>query len=107
MYKVDGNNISLTRGDTLCIQVNLLQYGTIFTPRPSDTIRFAMKKNINDLEVVLTKSIPIDTLMFELAPNETKELDYGSYVYDMEYTGVDGRVDTFLKGKFTLTEEVY
>ena len=47
-------------------------------------------------------------MILELEPNDTKTLDFGSYVYDVQITFADGRVDTFItEAVFKLTPEVY
>ena len=51
MYKTLGNNITLTRGDTLQLKVSLYnQDGTEYEPASGDVIRFTMKKNYTDAE---------------------------------------------------------
>ena len=110
MFFVEKNNdIVLTRGDTLLLQIKIMKEGKPYTPEPGDSIRFAMKKNYTDTddEVVLVKTIPIDTLILEIEPQDTKHLPMRSkYVYDIEFTDRFGRVDTFIKGIFTVGEEV-
>ena len=45
--------------------------------------------------------------MLHLEPNDTKTLDVGEYVYDIQLTTSDGDVDTFIAmAKLILTEEV-
>lgn len=109
-YKVDGTSITLTRGDTLRVKINPLMYGTtdeVYIPQEGDEIRFAMKKSYSDdEEVLILKDIPIDTCVLHLYPEQTKSLAYGKYVYDVQLTYADGAVDTFVKGTFSITEEV-
>lgn len=71
-------------------------------------MRFAMKKKITDQECLILKDIPIDTQVLSLEPSDTKNLDIGSYKYDIELTTIDGDVDTFIgPAVFKITEEVY
>ncbi len=108
MHSIDGNNITLTRGDTLFLELNLQKDGEAFTPEAGSSIRFAMKRKYTDDDsTALVKNVPTDTLMLEIEPDDTKELPMKkSYVYDIEYTDADGHVDTFISGTFTLAEEV-
>ena len=109
MHQIDGNNITLTRGDSLTIQLSLTKDGETYTPSEGSSIRFAMKRKYTDPDenVLLVKDIPIDTLVLEIEPEDTKPLTMKSkYVYDIQLTDETGRVDTFIKGIFTIGEEV-
>jgi uncharacterized membrane protein YkoI len=47
-------------------------------------------------------------MILELEPSDTKILDFGSYVYDIEITFKDGTVDTFItEANFKITPEVH
>lgn len=102
-------NITLTRGDSLFLQIDLVKNDEPYIPGPEASLRFAMKQRYKDPdeEVVLVKSIPISTMILEIAPEDTKTLVMGkTYVYDIELTDEQGHVDTFVKGTFTIGEEV-
>lgn len=98
--------ISLVRGDTLRMQVEILIDDEPYTPVNGDRVRFALKQSYSSNKVLIHKSIPIDTLILHLAPSDTKKLAFGNYVYDIEITFVNGDVDTFIRGEFKLEEEV-
>lgn len=104
---ISNNEISLTRGDSLVAKVTLMDGSDEYIPQEGDSIRFAMKKTYGKNQVLIKKDIPISTLILELLPEDTKNLAFGTYVYDIEITFANGRVDTFIpKGVFKLTEEV-
>lgn len=107
-YSVKKNTIYLTRGDTFRATIALKDAeGEIYTPESDETIRFAMKKNYEDAEPLLLISVPYDTLELVILPNDTKELPFGSYVWDMQITRSNGDIDTFItKAQLVLTEEV-
>ena len=109
MLTIDGNNnITLTRGDTLTLTVELTKDGETYTPEEGDVIRFALSKGYlgePGYEFKLDKTIPNDTLTFTLSSTETA-LDYRSYNYDIQVTHSDGCVDTFISAKLTITGEV-
>ena len=106
---INGTTISLTRGDTLKLNIILERGDETYVPDPEDTIRFALKKRIGDNEpLLILKGVPIDTLILKLDPEDTKELDYGTYKYDLELTTADGEVVTFIgPADFIITEEVH
>lgn len=111
MYTVKKTSITLTRGDTFKAQISITDKdGNPYELQEGDTVRFAMKKSYNDADedVLIVKNIPTDTLILTLNPEDTKELPFGSYVYDIQLTSAVGEVDTFItKASLTLTEEVY
>lgn len=57
---------------------------------------------------MILKQIPIDSMTLRIDPEDTKNLNFGTYVYDVELTTKDGIVDTFITpSSFKITEEVY
>lgn len=113
MHKItqteEGYDIMLTRGDSLLLDVGMTKSQQPYTPQEGETVRFAMKQTYKDADsaVKINKQIPIGTMRLELLPTDTKNLKMGkTYVYDIQYTDSNGRVDTFIKGNLTLTDEV-
>lgn len=120
-YSVQGTTIKLTRGDSLILQVVILRKkdkepSEIYTPQEGDTVRFALKRNMMnpektkyiDKKPLIEKDIPIKTLILRLESEDTKFLEFGNYVYDIELTTKDGIVDTFIAdADFILTPEVH
>lgn len=113
--KISGTSISLTRGDTLRVLINIFRGNQPYIPVQGDTVRFALKRNLmnskrtayKDIEPLIMKEIPIDTMILELEPEDTKPFDFGTYVYDIQITFSDGTVDTFItEAIFKLTPEV-
>jgi hypothetical protein len=107
-YKISGTTITLTRGDTCAIDINIFtQDGAKYQLQPGDTVRFAMKQNYSDASPLVVKEIDKQLMQIWLEPEDTKGLNFGNYVYDIQLTTADGIVDTFIpKGKLKLTEEV-
>ena len=113
---INGTKISMTRGDTLRVAVSMTRNGEPYTPENGDVVRFAAKhkkmksgdKEYSDVEPLILKTIPNGTMVLELVPSDTKDLDFGEYVYDIEITFEDGTVDTFITASpFILTPEVH
>lgn len=109
MLNIDGNNnITLTRGDTLTLTVELTKDGETYVPEEGDVIRFALSKGYlgePGYEFKFEKIIPHDTLTFTCSSVETT-LDYRSYNYDIQVTHSDGCVDTFISAKMQIIGEV-
>lgn len=115
MIKVKGKAITMTRGDTLSLRLHLTLDGEDYAPVAGDVIRFAVKhaamnderSEYTDTEPLILKEIPTDTMVLRLDPADTKELGFGTYVFDIQMTYADGAVDTFLpEGLLKLTPEV-
>lgn len=113
---ISGTSITLTRGDTLKVKINIMKDNEIYVPQVGDSVRFALKHPAmnskktayKDTEPLIVKNIPTDTLLLTLNPEDTKNLDFDTYVYDIEITFSDGSVDTFItQAIFKITPEVY
>lgn len=116
MFEIEGSKISLTRGDTAYIQVGIIKDGAEYTPEQGDSVRFALKHaemNPNrtaykDAEPLVVKDIPISSMMLKIEPEDTKELKFGKYTYDIQITFANGDVDTFIPpSQFEVLPEVY
>lgn len=109
MQNISGTTIYLTRGDTFktLVGMKMRDSGEEYTPAEHDVIRFMVKRNYSDAQPVIAKVIPNDTQMLILEPSDTKPLDFGGYVYDIELTKANGDVDTFIAGaSLVITKEV-
>ena len=110
MVTINGTNISVTRGDTLDVTIEILYPdGSPYTVRDGDVIRFALKQRYTDVEPLILKEIPHAGMNLRLEAEETKTLKAGGapYVYDIQITLEGGTVCTFIdRAKFTVTEEV-
>ena len=107
LYIDDEQNIELTRGDTGFFTIALKDSsGKDYEPQQGDTLRFAMGKSFGG-EPLILKQIPISTLVLEVEPQDTSGLNFGKYVYDVEFTDAAGHVSTIILGNFTITKEVH
>lgn len=109
MLEVKDNKIKHTRGDTLPMEITIKvkATGEIYEPQEGDTCRFAMSKGYledDDYELILEKTIPMDTLAITLTSEEMK-IPYGTYNYDVQITHADGTEETFISSKITITGE--
>lgn len=99
-------NISLTRGDTGIFEVTVTDpNGSPYVSQQGDSMRFAMAKKYGG-EVLVNKNIPIDTKVLQLDPEDTKDLPFAKYVYDIQYTDSEGHVSTIISATIELTKEV-
>lgn len=109
MLRISGTTITLTRGDSAKIALDLeYNNGDPYKPQAGDVIRFALKKTYSDiLPPLLLINIPTDSLILHISAAESKQLAYGQYKYDIQITTANGDVDTFIdRATFIVTEEV-
>lgn len=109
------NRITMTRGDSLCVPVSVVIDGAEYAPQAGDAVRFALKRSaLNgagteyaDREPLIRKAIPVETMLLELTPGDTKNLGFGRYDYDVEITLAGGQTLTFISSTLTLLKEVH
>lgn len=116
MFSIIGNTIKLTRGDSFAAEfwLKYKQTGEAYEPQAGDSILFAVKSKLNaarteyiEEDPLIQKTISINDMTLRLAPEDTKELPFGSYFYDIEVTLADGTVDTVINNAtFLLVPEV-
>lgn len=104
-------SISVTRGDTLPVLVNIMSGYGPYQLKPDDEVTFSVKKSTDIGErAVITKVMTAETGLYcELTPKDTN-IPYGKYKYDVELkqgSGDNLRIFTIIKPTtFTVTEEV-
>lgn len=114
MIAVDDNyNITIVRGDSGYVKLSLVEIDgeeeVPYIPKEGETLRFAMAKKYGATEedCLILRPIDVSTLKLYFHPEDTKNLKFGDYKYDLEFTNEDGFVDTILKATFRIDEEVY
>lgn len=104
-YGSDNKHLKMVRGDSANISIVDLAL------QPGDTIRLTVKEHANSPEVkfqkVVTNFDPQGNGVIRITPDDTKGLDFRTYVYDIELTRADGSVSTVVKKhEFKIEEEV-
>lgn len=109
MLKIDDdNNIYLTRGDTPIIDVSLKdEEGNPYSMTSNERLIFTLRKLWDKGTILLTKTVA--TPVFTFTTDDTKDLDFGEYVYDIYlYNTNTNNRDTFIAEKiFTIGEEAH
>ena len=118
MFKIDGKqNIYITRGDSVSMDITLTQplppYEE-YTLQTGDKLVFTVRETAKTLEdtpeILIQKEFTDNRL--ELTGNDTAELEYGKYVYDIQLIFNSGEINTVIPytiGKlpgFNVCEEV-
>lgn len=100
--------IQLTRGDTARLTVSIINDLTQSEYQISDTdvLTLSIKKSIRDETTAVQKSVTgSDT--FYIEPDDTKDLGFGKYKYDVQLTTSGGEVYTVMgPNDFEIMQEV-
>ena len=106
---LDNYGIQATKGDTIIMPFVVFNNdGSVYQVQTDDIINFGMKENYSDAECLIEKTIDNTQLKLILEHDDTKDLDVGSYVYDIQITKAESNeVHTFISGIINITNEVY
>lgn len=108
MLKIESNYIKLTRGDTARFSVDVTNVITddYYDIAPDDTLTFTVKRTTNDKTFILQKTVVGDN-QFYIKPEDTADLSYGKYKYDVQLSTAGGDVYTIIEpSKFEISQEV-
>lgn len=113
MWEIEDTTISLTRGDSFDCRFQMYvkensndDKGIAYELQPGDLVRFAIKRNCNDLEPAVIKIL--DGYDLHLKPQDTICLDFGNYYYDVHITFADGKKVTYIKeARFKVCKEAH
>ncbi len=110
--KVDGNDISMTRGDSGGIYVRCYDSSNAMVPLvEGDTIYFTVKESAAREDKLIQKVVTEFSegiAYIPIFPEDTKPLRFKRpYIYDVQLTRAGGSVHTIVRpAKFTVLEEV-
>ena len=106
--------MELIRGDTISLKFQRkTQNQEVITEKP-DKMYFTVKNSYKHKEVRLQKSLTAGTIIYNeednyyymtIEPEDTNDLNYGTYVYDIEVI-VGNIVKTIAIGELKITKEV-
>lgn len=95
MFSIYRGDISIVRGDSALFELNIIDENkNAYTPREDDTITFTVKTNVCSKEPLFQKQW--EDGKFVINPEDTKDLRYGTYVYDVQLVTANGWVDTII-----------
>lgn len=96
-----GTDIFITRGDTAYFTVEIIdESGDKLNLETGDTIYFTVKRSIKHTGVLIQKILTsfVDGVAnIKIDPDDTKMLDYATYIYDVQWTKANGDVVTIIK----------
>lgn len=106
-------DVEMIRGDTQPLKFQIKDNeGNILQMSAEDELIFTVKKNYNTKQTILQKKLSTNDItykngwyLFTLKHEDTANLKYGTYVYDIQLMS-EGIVATLVLGTITLTQEV-
>lgn len=108
MLYIDDKIIKLTRGDTARLTVpiiNLANNGE-YTMESGDILYFTVKKTAKDSDFLFQKSVT-GSNSIRIRPEDTANLSFGKYKYDVQLTTATGDVYTVIEpSTFEVMEEI-
>lgn len=105
MFKIhEDNSMEIIRGDSGIFSIEITtDTGEVYEIQPNDQITFTVKENTDTDEVLIQKS----GISIEIEPIDTEDLNYGEYVYDIQFVNESGFTDTIVPPTpFIIDEEV-
>lgn len=109
MFRIEEGKIYLTRGDTAYLSVKCVYPdGELYKFAEGDTLTLSVKTTTDEKEdYKIHKVISADNEAFVIVPDDTKDLEYGKYKYDIQLNTHLGEVFTIVgPATFYLKEEV-
>ena len=102
---VSGTNLTMTRGDSECLEVTISGYEL----QPGDKLEMTVRPYVGG-RVLLHKEITEfedNAANIPIWPEDTQSLNFGTYVYDLQLTFAGGTVKTIVKpSRFKIAQEV-
>ena len=112
MITIDKTNISITRGDTAYIRFYIKDItGQQLNLALNDKVRCQVRDASVDGDLIFEGDVAEDysnnTMVWHIKPNDTKELDFGTYYWDAQVEFANGDVFTFVNvSKFIVLPEI-
>lgn len=92
-------NIQLTRGDSFSFTLRNKTTGGPFTFDATDIVTMTVRQKISDIMALFSKAFTPDAngqIVVVINPDDTKTANYGTYVYDIQWSKLDGSVYTLI-----------
>ena len=105
MLSTMNNRITLTRGDDAQLVINITDStGAVRDMFTDDLLTMTVRDKING---TLLFQITTNTNTLTILPTHTKDIEFGSYIYDVQLRTFDGKTYTvIIPSSFILDKEV-
>jgi len=116
MFKISKTKIFITRGDSAYIDIGIMNSdGSEYEFHDGDTVQAQVRTIANTGDLLVDASLEngkiyIDdngVITWHISPEDTRDLDVGTYSYDIQLVTATGDVFTFIVASpFKVTDEV-
>jgi len=108
---ITGTNISMVRGDSESLTVRLFdEDGDQVNFETGDTVYFTVRYELGDSDTTIQKVVTgfiNGEAIINLNPDDTSDLYFRTYVYDIQWSKADGQVKTIVPASdFKILAEV-
>ena len=93
MFTIDNKKrMKVVKGDTAIFDINMKDYSFV----EGDKVYFTVKSSVDDAENIIQKIVTeFDENVAKIILSSTNtSIDVGSYLYDIQCSLIDGRIDT-------------
>ena len=91
MLKIAKDKIYLTRGDTAFIEISITdEHGDPYEYKEGDHVYFRLKQSSTAKVIIIEKEINLETGQLLIEPDDTKDLKFMVYRYEVELVTVEG-----------------
>lgn len=108
LYIKDDGTIRLTRGDTARLTIPIINSASNdeYVMQSGDVLFFTVKKSAKDTNYLFQKE-STGTNAIHIKPEDTNNLSFGKYKYDVQLTTAPGDVYTIIEPSvFEIMEEI-
>lgn len=110
MLKVQKTTVTFNRGDDVCLVVNVYDSeGQPYVLQEGDKLFFSAKAKAKDQNYAIPpKQLEIDSNnrpVIHIEPTDTYDLEFGTYLYDVQMITAQGKSSTIIKPSQLIIEE--
>lgn len=107
MFRTENGAVYITRGDSASLEILLTNAeGAVYNLAEGDTLTLSVKRSVMDTEVLISKKITSGKII-SFNPQDTSDLAFGEYRYDVQLNTKAGKVYTVIgPDSFFVCEEV-
>lgn len=97
MLKIKGTDITFNRGDSIYLNITVYdENGAEYELQEGDALYYSVKAKLKDKNYAIPPK-KLEKTLLSILPEDTYDLDFGEYVYDVQLITANGRSSTIIK----------